>query len=423
MLLEHVLGKPRSWLLAHDDEVLEERQLQAFLSLYERRQRGEPMAYLVGIREFMGLELHVTPDVLIPRPETELLVEIGLAAVRDPLSLESLPSFRSFRSPQPSKLSQPSELFRPSGSDSPLPSPPQSSPQSPRQSAPLSDPSSASTSASTSAPAPPSLLSPPPPPSLRPPQPPQPLQVLDLGTGSGAIAIAIASARPDVQVTAVDVSPVALDVAKANAARLGVNVRFLVSDWFDGLNGLKPTVGSAAICANPSPSASTPASITTSTPTFTGTSSTTSSTTSTQTSSTTSSHTSITTQAPNQTAEPSSFGSSVLPDLPTRFDLILSNPPYIDPEDPHLSHGDLRFEPRNALTDGHDGLQAIRQIISASTAWLRPGGSLWLEHGYDQASAVANLLRDAGFQNVQTHRDLAGHDRVTGGWLLDMIRS
>jgi len=209
---------------------------------------GEPIAYLVGQREFYGLTFAVTRDVLIPRPETELLVE---------LALERLPQNGA---------------------------------------------------------------------------------VLDLGTGSGAVAVALAHGRPDAQVTAVDVSAAALALARRNAALNHVRVQFLQGDWYLALGA--QDVG--------------------------------------------------------------------------QFDLIVANPPYIVAGDPHLKQGDLRFEPIGALTDHGDGLSALRTIVAGAPARLKSGGWLLMEHGYDQAAAVRELLTAQGFCEVQSWRDLAGIERVSG---------
>ncbi|MEW5838243.1 MAG: peptide chain release factor N(5)-glutamine methyltransferase [Pseudomonadota bacterium] len=247
ILLAHVLGKPRSYLLTWPEKMLNETKLAAFESLLQRRVAGEPVAYLLGSRGFYGLELAVCDAVLIPRPETELLVEAALARL-------------------------------PSGD----------------------------------------------------------CRVADLGTGSGAIALALASARPDVSVLAADVSPQALAVAQDNAQRLRLKVDFRLGSW----------------CA--------------------------------------------------------ALGDEV-------FDMIVSNPPYIRVDDEHLTQGDVRFEPALALASGADGLDAIRAIIGCAPAHLSPGGWLLLEHGYDQAVAVAALLRAEGWQAVDSLCDLQGHARVTLG--------
>jgi release factor glutamine methyltransferase len=253
ILLEHVLGWRRTELITRDNEELAEDCVGRFEALAQRRSAGEPIAQLVGTREFFGLKFEVTPDVLIPRPETELLVEIALEKM--------------------------------AGIDAP--------------------------------------------------------RVLDLGTGSGAIAVAIAFSRDDAQVWAVDRSAGALTVAARNAARLlgrSRKITLLESDWTDAL------------------------------------------------------------------------------DPALRFELIVSNPPYIAQNDPHLSEGDLRFEPRTALTDDADGLAAIRAILQAAPFFLASGGSLWLEHGYDQAANVRALLTARGFSDVRSERDLAGIERTSGGF-------
>lgn len=252
ILLEHVLGWRRTELITRDAEELDAQSVGRFEALAQRRMNGEPVAQLVGTREFFGLPFDVTPDVLIPRPETELLVEIALAKI-----------------------------------------------------------------AGISAP-----------------------RVLDLGTGSGAIAVAIASSRRDAQVWAVDQSAKALEVAARNAAKLlggDRPVNFLQSNWTEAL------------------------------------------------------------------------------DPALRFDAIVSNPPYIAQHDPHLSEGDLRFEPRTALTDEADGLSAIRTIIQSAPFFLATNGVLWLEHGYDQAAEVRALLTARGFSDVRSERDLAGIERASGG--------
>ena len=257
MLLMHVLGWRRTQLITRGDEALEAAQIDAYRALEARRLKGEPVAQLVGAREFYGLDFEVTPDVLIPRPETELLVETALAAIEG-------------------------------------------------QTAP---------------------------------------RVLDLGTGSGAIAVAIASARPDARVWAVDRSAAALAVAARNAARLldahrpGGALTFVAGSWYDALD----------------------------------------------------------------------------PSL--RFEAIVSNPPYIASGDPHLDQGDLRFEPRGALTDEADGLTALRAIVAGAGAHLVPGGALWMEHGYDQAAAVRALLAAQGFADVCSKQDLAGIERISGARL------
>ena len=256
VLLGHVLGRNRAWLAAHADEPLSPADAAAFAALAKRRRDGEPVAYLTGTREFWGLTLVVSPAVLIPRPETETLVELALAR---------LPEDRGTR-------------------------------------------------------------------------------VLDLGTGSGAIALAIAHSRPQARVLAIDASPDALAVARDNASRLGLgNVEFLQSDWYDAL----PRSGQDA-AGGP-------------------------------------------------------------------FDLIAANPPYVVAGDRHLDEGDLRFEPVGALSPGGDGLDALRTIIAGAPGRLVPGGTLVVEHGYDQSEAVRELFAAAGFVRIVAARDIAGTPRVVAG--------
>lgn len=248
-LLQHVLGKPRAWLLAHSETALSPEQQAEYEALLRRRVQGEPIAYILGEREFYGLNFKVTPATLIPRPETELLVD---------LALQRLPPGRAAR-------------------------------------------------------------------------------VLDLGTGSGAIALSIAHARPDAEVWGCDLSAEALRVAGENAQRLRLdNVRLVQSDWFGALAAM-------------------------------------------------------------------------------RFDLIVSNPPYIAEGDPHLSQGDLRFEPPRALASGQDGLRDIRHLASEGRHFLAPAGWLLFEHGYDQAARVRDLLQKTGYRNVFSALDLAEIERVSGG--------
>ncbi|MDD5247357.1 MAG: peptide chain release factor N(5)-glutamine methyltransferase [Rhodocyclaceae bacterium] len=247
-LLAHVLGCNGAWLEAHRDDAMDAAPAAAFAALVARRAAGEPVAYLLRCREFYGRDFAVSPAVLIPRPETELLVDLAKAAV-----------------------------------------------------------------AGLAAP-----------------------RILDLGTGSGCVAVTLALEVAGADVTALDLSAAALAVAQGNAERLGAAVHFVRSDWF------------AALGAG-------------------------------------------------------------------RFDLIVANPPYIAAGDPHLAQGDLRFEPELALHCGADGLDAIRRIVAAAPGYLHGGGRLYFEHGYDQAAAVAALLRAAGYAAIEQHRDLAGIVRVSGG--------
>jgi release factor glutamine methyltransferase len=252
ILLAHALGMTRTALLANADETLTASAADRFRQLVARRTAGEPIAYLVGNREFYSLDLTVTPDVLIPRPETEHLVDAAL---------DSLRAAEGHRS------------------------------------------------------------------------------VLDLGTGSGAIAIAIARNHPDATVVAIDVSSAALRVAETNARRQGVDIELIRSDWYEAIGA-------------------------------------------------------------------------------RRFDIIVSNPPYVRADDPHLESGDVRFEPRVALVSGGDGLAAIRRIVAGAPAQLADGGRLLFEHGYDQGEVARRLLEMAGFTGIRTFVDLAGHERVSGGLAL-----
>jgi len=246
LLLLHALGRPlhdRAWLLAHDTDALAAHATERFETAGRRRAAGEPVAYIVGEKEFHGLTLQVDPRVLVPRPDTETLVDWAL------------------------------ELLPPGGA------------------------------------------------------------VLDLGTGSGAIALALQQARPDAEVTATDRSAGALAVARGNAERLDLPVRFIQTDWLQG--------------------------------------------------------------------------------LAARYDLIVSNPPYIAAHDPHLAQ--LVHEPTQALVAGADGLHDLRRIVTGAGARLQAGGWLLLEHGYDQADAVCALLAQQGFERVGSRTDLAGIARCSGG--------
>lgn len=250
LLLGHVLGQTAAWLATHDDEALDEDALRGFASLVARRAGGEPVAYLVGHREFFGRNFAVGPAVLIPRPETELLIELALARVGAGITAT----------------------------------------------------------------------------------------ILDLGTGSGCIAITLALERPLARVSAVDSAVAALRLAERNAQALGAKLRLVEGDWFSGVTG-------------------------------------------------------------------------------ERFDLVVGNPPYIGDRDPHLTRGDLRHEPRQALASGADGLDAIRVIATNARSHLAPDGVLMLEHGFDQAAAVRGLLEQGGFSDIRVYPDLAGLPRVTVGHL------
>lgn len=249
LLLQHVLKVNRAWLIAHENDTLERAALQAFECCTQRRVKGEPIAYILGEREFYGLNLAVTPATLIPRPDTETLVEAALSKI--PLN--------------------------------------------------------------------------------------EHVHVLDLGTGTGAIALAIAQQRPQASVTAADASQPALDVAIQNGQQLKLsNVSFISSDWFSKLQQ-------------------------------------------------------------------------------KQFDVIVSNPPYIEDSDPHLQQGDLRFEPISALASGADGLDDIRRILDDCLIHLKPQGWLMLEHGYNQAKAVRELMANTGLVDIETLKDIGGNDRVTLG--------
>lgn len=248
-MLQEILNVPRVYLLSHPERELSEVEYAHYQRLLQRRLAGEPVAYILGEREFFGLPLKVTPATLIPRPDTELLVE---------LAVQRIPANKR-------------------------------------------------------------------------------CAVLDLGTGSGAIALAIAKTCPQAEVLACDASIAALDVAQENARALNItNVSFIHSDWFAAIDSQK-------------------------------------------------------------------------------FFIIVSNPPYIAENDPHLAQGDVRFEPSSALKSGADGLDDIRHIISEASWHLQPGGWLLLEHGYDQAAAVRGLLENAGYAEVFSAHDLAGVERVSAG--------
>ncbi len=249
LLLQHALKGNRAWLIAHENDELAANIQLEFDNLIQRRISGEPIAYILGNREFYGLNLAVTPATLIPRPDTEILVDIAL---------EKIPANQA-------------------------------------------------------------------------------TQILDLGTGTGAIALAIAQQRPQAQVTGVDASKTALEVAISNSRQLHIiNSHFILSDWFNSLND-------------------------------------------------------------------------------TRFDVIVSNPPYIEETDAHLKQGDLRFEPLSALASGTDGLDDIRRIIDNCLIHLKPQGWIMFEHGYNQADTVRDLMAQTGLVAIETFKDLGGNDRVTIG--------
>src|SRR5574340_574984 len=283
-LLQAVLQVNRAWLLTHPEQILDAEQQARYAALFGRRLVGEPVAYLLGGREFYGLDFKVTPATLIPRPDTELLVDLALQRIPPPSPPAPLMELLAIRlggkAAKSLVIPQVGEGGRQAGRG---------------------------------------------------------FRVLDLGTGSGAIALSIAHARPDIAVTAVDASQDALDVARENMRHLNVgNVRLVRSDWFSALHD-------------------------------------------------------------------------------ERFDIIVSNPPYIAAGDAHLAQGDVRFEPRSALVSGADGLEAIRHITAQAKYHLNPDGWLLFEHGYDQAEQARRLLQQAGFTAVFSARDLAGIERVSGG--------
>ena len=297
LLLLQALAKPaseRAWLLAHDLDVLSDSVNDAFMALAQRRLRGEPVAYLTGHKEFFGLDLHVDARVLVPRPDTETLVDWALDV------LDALDAQDGFGAPAAGY-----ELF--------------TSPGSPCQSARSSIEVSSRRALDA-----------------------RRCSVLDLGTGSGAVALAIKHSRPGAAVSAMDFSADALAVAQANAQRLRLDVQFSQGSWLEVQNA--------------------------------------------------------------QHAQHAVWG---------RHHLIVSNPPYIAAADPHL--GALTHEPLQALASGPDGLDDIRAIIRRAPAHLHPGGWLLLEHGYDQAARVCDMLCSAGFADVQSRRDLGRIERCSGG--------
>ena len=290
LLLQHLLNVNRAWLIAHEHENIPPSIHAAYRALINRRANGEPIAYILGVREFYGLIFKVSPDTLIPRADTETLVEAALAKISQNAQTPSL------RREQFTKLRTTESCIAETDSDL-------------RQNDKVWDDK-------------PRVLD---------------LKILDLGTGSGAIALAIAKHRPQAQITALDASQDALDIAIENAQNLNIpNVKLILSDWFSALTNEK-------------------------------------------------------------------------------FDIIVSNPPYIEASDAHLQQGDLRYEPLSALASGADGLDAIRHIIKNAPPHLNPHGWLMLEHGYHQASQVAALLKQAGFSDISHAKDLSGIDRVTIG--------
>ena len=249
LLLCHVLKCQRVFLLSHSEKILSSEEQNQFSNLISRRKQGEPIAYILGKKAFWNLELIVTPDVLIPRPETELIVEWVLEKFKDKKELV----------------------------------------------------------------------------------------LADLGTGSGAIALSLAKAKPNWKIIATDASEKALSVAKGNAENLKLNnVKFYLGNWCEAL--------------------------------------------------------------PQE-----------------KFDVIVSNPPYIEKDDEHLIRGDLRFEPKSALIADDDGFADLKAIVKQARIYLKDSGCLVLEHGYEQAQILREYLNGLGYQNIQTLRDVANHERVTLG--------
>ena len=328
LLLQHALNVNRAWLISHEDDALEANIHVAYRVLIDRRANGEPIAYILGCREFYGLILKVTPDTLIPRPDTETLVEAALARI--PLMVRQAHHERNLSAPVRPELVEGQQN---DSSSSPSFSRKWESMLNLNQKmySRLRENDEVENKKFEEKPyvALKSLDS-----DFR---RNDNLSILDLGTGTGAIALAIAKHRPQANITALDASQTALDIAIENAQNLNIpNVKFILSDWFSALNDEK-------------------------------------------------------------------------------FDLIVSNPPYIEAADAHLKQGDLRFEPLSALASGADGLDAIRTIITQAPQYLNTHGWLMLEHGYNQADKVAVLLKQAGFSEVSHAKDLAGINRVTLG--------
>lgn len=249
VLLCHCLGKNRSYLRTWPDKQITHEQLTAYRTCIEKRRLGMPVAYLTGEREFWSRNFNVSPDVLIPRPDSELLIELSLAHI------------------------------------------------------------------------PPNLAA----------------RIIDLGTGSGILAVTLAAERPNSEVIATDISAKAIKMARQNALKFNLdNIHFIESNWFDAVTQ-------------------------------------------------------------------------------SNFDLVISNPPYIAAEDPHLLEGDLRFEPDTALVSADNGLKDIRILVEQAALHLKNNGVLLIEHGYQQQNAVQSIFEALNYRNICTHRDLSGLPRVTSG--------
>jgi len=249
VLLAHILHCNTAHLLAWPEKELDEEQTSNFLALVKQRQSGKPVAHLTGTREFWSLDFFVDDSTLIPRPETETLVEFVLDKFTDNRSLK----------------------------------------------------------------------------------------LIDMGTGTGAIAISIAKERPDWIITASDISKDALDLAIKNSRHHHTdNITFIQSDWFENIDT-------------------------------------------------------------------------------TDFDIIISNPPYIAENDPHLKQGDVRFEPQSALTSGKAGMDDIEKLCQHAINYLTSGGWLIVEHGYDQNQLVFDCFSENGFTQIEQSQDLSGHTRMTAG--------
>jgi release factor glutamine methyltransferase len=304
LLIAHVLNTSRASVIANADRKLDPELALMIGRQIAARERGVPVAQIIGNREFYGRDFQINEHVLIPRPETEILIEQVLAVFSKQKWLETTAnrSLSEEHNPPHIKLPCPGEGRGPISSN-------------PLMQKNLDPGLRRDDGVSISS----------------------RLSILDLGTGSGAIAITLALELAQADISAVDLSPLALALAQRNADALGAQVNFIESDWFSAL---------ADKC----------------------------------------------------------------------FDLIVSNPPYVARDDKHLHEGDLRFEPRMALTDeSDDGLDAIRLIVTNAASYLQQGGWLMFEHGYNQDVAARQLMEQAGFIDVTTANDLAGIPRVTSG--------